>query len=196
MPAKRNQMVPNAHFHKDWARYVKCWFGQPARKDRRRRNRVAKAAKVAPRPVKTLRPVVRCPTFKYNIKDRAGRGFSLDELKAAGLSKKKVNLGRDVKQNSQVQSIENEKAGDEHCPQPNTVHSVNALRTALSCLHCCFLFVKATWPHAATSVEYKSVKSILTVPFIPVCRHRPLASASITVARTSLLSPFSATCSD
>merc|ERR1712014_490867 len=42
---------------------------------------------VAPRPVKSLRPVVRCPTYKYNIKDRRGRGFSLDELKAAGISK-------------------------------------------------------------------------------------------------------------
>jgi len=87
MPAKRNQMIPNAHFHKDWDRYVKTWFNQPARKDRRRKARAAKAARVAPRPVKTLRPVVRCPTFKYNIKDRRGRGFTLEELKAAGVSK-------------------------------------------------------------------------------------------------------------
>ena len=83
-------MVPNAHFHKDWDRYVKTWFNQPARKDRRRKARVAKAAKVAPRPLKTLKPVVRCPTFKYNIKDRRGRGFTLEELKAGGLSKSKV----------------------------------------------------------------------------------------------------------
>ena len=94
MPAKRNQMVPNEHFHKDWDRYVKTWFNQPARKDRRRRARVAKAAKVAPRPLKTLKPVVRCPTFKYNIKDRRGRGFTLEELKAAGLSKSKVRPKR------------------------------------------------------------------------------------------------------
>merc|ERR1711964_655792 len=87
MPAKRNQMVPNAHFHKDWDRYVKTWFNQPARKDRRRKTRAKKAARVAPRPVKSLRPVVRCPTYKYNIKDRAGRGFTLEELKAAGVSK-------------------------------------------------------------------------------------------------------------
>merc|ERR1712018_789414 len=87
MPAKRNQMVPNAHFHKDWDRYVKTWFNQPARKDRRRKTRAAKAARVAPRPVKSLRPVVRCPTFKYNIKDRQGRGFTLEELKAAGITK-------------------------------------------------------------------------------------------------------------
>merc|ERR1711874_641256 len=71
----------------DWDRYVKTWFNQPARKERRRKARSLKAAKVAPRPVKTLRPIVRCPTFKYNIKDRAGRGFTLEELKGAGLTK-------------------------------------------------------------------------------------------------------------
>merc|ERR1712004_151235 len=87
MPAKRNQMVPNAHFHKDWDRYVKTWFNQPARKERRRKMRAKKAAAVAPRPMKTLRPVVRCPTFRYNVKARSGRGFSLEELKTAGISK-------------------------------------------------------------------------------------------------------------
>merc|ERR1712183_822516 len=64
------------------------WFNQPARKERRRKTRSIKAAKVAPRPVKSLRPIVRCPTFKYNIKDRAGRGFTLEELKGTGLTKK------------------------------------------------------------------------------------------------------------
>merc|ERR1712032_1718745 len=66
----------------------KTWFNQPARKIRRRQNRVAKAAKVAPRPIGKLRPVVSCPTYKYNLKQRAGRGFTLEEVKAAGLSKK------------------------------------------------------------------------------------------------------------
>merc|ERR1711931_41040 len=33
------------------------------------------------------RPVVSCPTYKYNVKVRAGKGFTLEELKAAGLSK-------------------------------------------------------------------------------------------------------------
>ena len=85
-------MIPNAHFHKDWDTYVKTWFNQPARKERRRKARGLKAAKVAPRPVKSLRPIVRCPTFKYNIKDRAGRGFTLEELKGAGLTKNMVRL--------------------------------------------------------------------------------------------------------
>merc|ERR1712079_374129 len=71
----------------DWQNYVKTWFNQPARKIRRRQNRIAKAAKIAPRPLGKLRPVVSCPTYKYNLKQRLGRGFTLEELKAAGLSK-------------------------------------------------------------------------------------------------------------
>lgn len=29
---KHNNIVPNAHFHKDWQRRVKCFFDQPAKK--------------------------------------------------------------------------------------------------------------------------------------------------------------------
>ncbi|XP_020609580.1 60S ribosomal protein L13-like, partial [Orbicella faveolata] len=50
---------------------------------------IKRALQVAPRPVAgALRPIVRCPTFKYNTKIRAGRGFTLEELKAAGISRK------------------------------------------------------------------------------------------------------------
>lgn len=110
MPSKRNQMVPNAHFHKDWQRLVKTWFNQPARKARRRRNRIAKAARIAPRPLKTVRPVVRCPTFKYNLKRRTGRGFTLEELKAAGISKnqaKTIGISVDPRRrNKSVESLQ------------------------------------------------------------------------------------------
>ncbi|KAH9515733.1 60S ribosomal protein L13 [Bulinus truncatus] len=89
MAPKRNNIVPNGHFHKDWQRMVKTWFNQPMRKKRRRTARAAKAAAIAPRPVAgLLRPIIRCPTFKYNTKVRLGRGFTLDELKAAGVNKK------------------------------------------------------------------------------------------------------------
>ena len=54
----------------------------------RRLARAAKAAAVAPRPVDKLRPVVRCPTIRYNRKVRVGRGFTLEELSAAGISRK------------------------------------------------------------------------------------------------------------
>jgi len=63
-------------------------FDQPGRKHRRRQARLAKAAAVAPRPVDKLRPVVRCPTIKYNRRVRAGRGFTLLELKEAGINRK------------------------------------------------------------------------------------------------------------
>lgn len=54
---------------------------QPGRKSRRRNARLTKAAAVAPRPVDKLKPIVRCPSIKYNRRVRAGRGFSLAELK-------------------------------------------------------------------------------------------------------------------
>ncbi|CAB65806.1 60S ribosomal protein L13 [Schizosaccharomyces pombe] len=80
--------LPNAHFHKDWQRYVKTWFNQPGRKLRRRQARQTKAAKIAPRPVEAIRPAVKPPTIRYNMKVRAGRGFTLEELKAAGVSRR------------------------------------------------------------------------------------------------------------
>ena len=82
MAPKRNNIIPNAHFHKDWQNRVKTWFNQPARKHRRHQTRVKKARIIAPRPVAgALRPVVRCQTFRYNTKVRLGRGFTLEELK-------------------------------------------------------------------------------------------------------------------
>ncbi|KAF2280224.1 60S ribosomal protein L13 [Westerdykella ornata] len=88
MAIKHNQQIPKNHFHKDWQRRVRTHFDQPGRKTRRRNARVEKAARVAPRPVDRLRPVVRCPTVKYNRRVRPGRGFSLAELKAAGIPRK------------------------------------------------------------------------------------------------------------
>ena len=88
---------------------------QAGKKKSRRDKRVAKAARLAPRPTDRLRvspflpsipcsmslhlnhrptnpphhqPVVHCPTIKYNRRVRAGRGFSLAELKAAGIPRK------------------------------------------------------------------------------------------------------------
>ncbi|OOF91280.1 hypothetical protein ASPCADRAFT_409314 [Aspergillus carbonarius ITEM 5010] len=88
MAIKHNNQILNQHFHKDWQRRVRVHFDQPGRKHRRREARLAKAAAVAPRPVDQLRPVVRCPTVKYNRRVRAGRGFTLAELKEAGIPKK------------------------------------------------------------------------------------------------------------
>jgi large subunit ribosomal protein L13e len=88
MTIKHNQQIQHNHFRKDWQRRVRVHFDQPGRKTRRRNARQDKAAKLAPRPVDKLRPIVRCPTIKYNRRVRAGRGFSLVELKEAGIPRK------------------------------------------------------------------------------------------------------------
>ena len=84
MTRRGNRVIPNAHFRKHWQRYVKTWFDQPSRKLRRRSKRAQKAARIAPRPsAGPLRPVVHCPTRKYNMRVRAGRGFTLEELRVS-----------------------------------------------------------------------------------------------------------------
>ena len=75
-------MIPNAHFHKNWNLHVKCYFNQAGQKKSRRTARDNKLAAIAPRPAAgSIKPIVRCPTFKYNTKQRLGRGFTLSELK-------------------------------------------------------------------------------------------------------------------
>jgi large subunit ribosomal protein L13e len=68
---------------------VRTWFNQAGRKKSRRIAREKKAKAIFPRPTAgALRPVVRPPTQRYNFKTRLGRGFTLEELKAAGIPKK------------------------------------------------------------------------------------------------------------
>ena len=83
---KHNNVVPNGHFRKDWQRYVKTWFNQAARKRRRRAARLLKLKQSEPNPLKTLRPFVQGQTIRYCTKTKKGRGFSLQEIKKAGLS--------------------------------------------------------------------------------------------------------------
>ncbi|KAF3626193.1 60S ribosomal protein L13-1 [Capsicum annuum] len=86
---KHNNVIHNGHFKKHWQNYVRKWFNQPARKTRRRIARQQKAVKIFPRPTAgALRPIVHGQTQKYIMKIRAGRGVSLEELKAAGIPKK------------------------------------------------------------------------------------------------------------
>jgi len=82
---KHNNVIPNTHLRKHWQTRVRTWFNQPARKLRRLQHRRDVAAQAFPRPTDKLRPVVRCCTQKHNKRQRAGRGFTLEELKAAKL---------------------------------------------------------------------------------------------------------------
>jgi large subunit ribosomal protein L13e len=91
---KHNNVIPNVHLRKHWEFRVKTFYDQAGRKKARREARAAKAAALFPRPVEALRPVVRGQTVKYNSKQRIGRGFSLAELKAAGVSAIKARTMR------------------------------------------------------------------------------------------------------
>ena len=83
---KHNNIIPNVHLRKHWQRRTKTHFDQPAAKLRRRQRRDAKSKAMFPRPIQKLRPIVSSCTRKYAGKVRYGRGFTLTELKAAGLT--------------------------------------------------------------------------------------------------------------
>ena len=83
---KHNNVVPNGHFKKDQMHFVKTWFNQAGRKQRRRRARSERLARTAPNPLKALRPTVQGQTIRYCAKEKKGRGFTLQEIKQAGLT--------------------------------------------------------------------------------------------------------------
>ncbi|XP_075824033.1 large ribosomal subunit protein eL13-like isoform X1 [Microtus pennsylvanicus] len=87
MAPSRNGMILKPHFHKDWQQRVDTWFNQPAHKIRRRKAWQMKARLIAPA-CGPIRPIVRCPRVRYHNKVRAGQGFSLEELRVAGIHKK------------------------------------------------------------------------------------------------------------
>ncbi len=111
---KHNNEIPNNHFRKHWQRRVQTWLDQAGQKKSRRTARAQKAARVAPRPVDALRPAVRCQTFKYNTKLRAGRGFTAAELKAVGFTRQTaMQMGISVdhrRRNRSQESLEMNKA--------------------------------------------------------------------------------------
>ncbi|KAJ9685173.1 hypothetical protein PVL29_017272 [Vitis rotundifolia] len=74
--------------------------------------RQKKAVKIFPRPTAgPLRPLVHGQTLKYNMKVRAGRGFSLEELKAAGIPKKLApTIGISVDHRRKNRSLESLQA--------------------------------------------------------------------------------------
>lgn len=83
---KHNNIVPNVHLRKHWQKRVRVHLDQPGKKLARLQRRERKAKELFPRPVQKLRPIVSSTTRRYAGKVRYGRGFTLAELKAAGLS--------------------------------------------------------------------------------------------------------------
>merc|ERR1711990_151441 len=88
--AKGNNVIASAHLKKHWNKWhyvgVRCFFNKMAHKKIRKDRRAAKAAEMFPRPLGKLRPIVMGQTRRYSSKVRIGRGFSLAELKEAGLT--------------------------------------------------------------------------------------------------------------
>jgi len=84
---RHNNKVPDIRGKKDRSALTKVNFDQPLRKQRRHLKRVARAKKIYPRPLHNLHPGVHSCSFKHNSKVRLGRGFSLTELKMAGIKK-------------------------------------------------------------------------------------------------------------
>ena len=82
----KNNVIAKNHFRKDWQRYVRVAFDTPAKRIRRREAREERAAAIFPRPLRTLKPVVRPSTKMYNGRVKIGRGFTMEEIKAAGLT--------------------------------------------------------------------------------------------------------------
>eukprot|EP00744_Colponema_vietnamica_P000227 GILI01000406.1.p1 GENE.GILI01000406.1~~GILI01000406.1.p1 ORF type:complete len:214 (-),score=98.13 GILI01000406.1:80-721(-) len=89
---KGNNAIPHVHQRKHYhpcssqKGNLKVFLAQPKQKERRRRLRLQKAKQVFPRPLRQLRPVVACPTIRYNSKKRLGAGFTTEELAGAGLN--------------------------------------------------------------------------------------------------------------
>ncbi|XP_003380763.1 60S ribosomal protein L13 [Trichinella spiralis] len=86
MAPSGNGMIPDGHFHKKWQRRVKTWFNQPMRHNRRRRKRLEKARRLAPRPARgNLRPIAAgipkrlAPTIGIAV-DHRRRNRSLEGL--------------------------------------------------------------------------------------------------------------------
>jgi large subunit ribosomal protein L13e len=80
-----NNPIPNPQMRKHWQGRVKVRFDQPAKAKARKQKREQTALSAFPRPVNSLRPSIHPPSIKHNHRVRYGRGFTPEELKAAGV---------------------------------------------------------------------------------------------------------------
>nr|XP_024650846.1 LOW QUALITY PROTEIN: 60S ribosomal protein L13 [Macaca nemestrina] len=158
MAPSRNGMILKPHFHKDWQRRVATWFNQPARKIRRRKARQAKARRIAPRPASgPIRPIVRCPTVRYHTKVRAGRGFSLEELRVAASTRRWARTHRQF--SVEVREARNKSTESLHA-------NVQALKEYRSQTHP--LPRKPSAKKGDSSAEELKLATQLTGPVMPI----------------------------
>jgi large subunit ribosomal protein L13e len=168
MTIKHNQTLVSNHFRKDWQRRVRTHFDQAGKKASRRVARQAKAAALAPRPIDKLRPVVRCPTIKYNRRVRSGRGFTLAELKAAGIPRTQApTIGisvdarrQNLSEESLAANVERLKAYKERLillPRRSNAPKKGDTKTDLSKVDKVAL-LSAALPIAPTDIAFREIK--------------------------------------
>lgn len=84
---RHNNAIQRPHLRKHPRPLIRTFFNQPAKKLQRLQKRQQRAAEIYPRPLNKLKPIVHKPTQRYSSQVRLGRGFTLEEIKAVGLSK-------------------------------------------------------------------------------------------------------------
>ncbi|OAF66911.1 60S ribosomal protein L13 [Intoshia linei] len=108
MAPRGNNIIAKPHYRKHYTYRIKTHFDAPQNKKKRQALRIKKAEINAPRPVcGLLRPFVHCQTSRHNRRIREGRGFSLVELKEAGISAKyAATIGISVDKRRKNKSVE------------------------------------------------------------------------------------------
>ncbi|KAG5859291.1 ribosomal protein L13 [Encephalitozoon hellem] len=81
---KGNHVLPNNHFRKTSLK-IKVHHDPETKLRVMQEKKIRKAKSMFPIPLKKLRPVIRCPSIKYNRNERLGRGFTAVECEKAGL---------------------------------------------------------------------------------------------------------------
>ncbi|XP_021079607.1 60S ribosomal protein L13-like [Mesocricetus auratus] len=106
MAPSSNGTILKPHFHKYWQWQVDIFFNQQTHKIRRHKAQQAKAHCIAPCPNSGLiRPIVRYITVRYHTKVQAGRNFSLEELRVAGIHKKGDSSAKKLKLATQPKGL-------------------------------------------------------------------------------------------
>ena len=143
-----NNAVPHVHQRKHYhpsssqQGNIKHFLGQPKKAQSRRIRREKKAKRAFPRPVKALRPTVACPTVRYNMRKRLGRGFSVEEIRAAKINPRyAATIG--IKVDARRRNVSEE----------GLTANTQRLRTYLSKLVLYPRSKKATQPGEATAAE-------------------------------------------
>lgn len=81
---KGNHILPNNHFRKTSLK-IKVHHDPETKLRIMEEKKLQKAKSMFPIPLRKLRPIVRCPSIKYNRNERLGRGFTPAECEKAGL---------------------------------------------------------------------------------------------------------------